>query len=171
MHKSPPRVFTISAPTSHGRFSLVASSVGLRRVYWPGEKLPQGAEFARLAEAPPKVARLLKTTAKQLADYFSGRRVRFTAKLDLSCLSPFAKNVLRALARMPYGQTITYGQLAKRVGSAGAARAVGNVMAQNPVPIIVPCHRVVASGGSLGGFSAPGGWKVKRDLLNREKRS
>ena len=146
----------------------MASGAGLRRVYWPGEKAPRGAEFARLTEAPPKVARLLKITAKQLAEYFSGRRVRFTAQLDLSSLNPFAKKVLRALARVPYGRTITYGQLAKRVGSGDAARAVGNVMAQNPVPIIVPCHRVVASGGSLGGFSAPGGLALKRRLLSLE---
>ena len=121
-----------------------------------------------VVQATPEIKRLLKTTAKQLADYFDGRRVRFSGKLDLNGLSPFAQRVLRELVKVPYGKTISYGQLAKRAGSAKAARAVGSVVARNPVPIVVPCHRVLSSDGSLGGFSAPGGVKLKRQLLLME---
>ena len=120
-------------------------------------------------DAPAVTAKLLKITAKQLADYCNGRQVRFTTRLDLSGLSPFTRKVLRELAKVPYGKTITYGELAKRAGSAKAARAVGAVLANNPLPIIVPCHRVLGSDGSLGGFSAPGGLKLKRQLLLMEQ--
>ena len=147
----------------------MASPVGLWRVYWPGEKVLAAGSLCPVSQATPWIKRLLKTTAKQLADYFDGRRVRFSGKLDLSGLSPFARKVLRALAKVPYGKTITYGELAKRAGSEKAARAVGSVLANNPLPIVVPCHRVVAGDGSLGGFSAPGGVKFKSKLLNLEK--
>ena len=165
-------MFTISVATSLGRFELVASSVGLRRVYWPrkgekgGRRKAEGGRKKR--NTPTGVAKMLKVTARQLGDYFDGRRVRFNGKLDLSGLSPFAQKVLRVLAKVRYGQTITYGELAKRAGSAKAARAVGNVLAKNPLPIIVPCHRVIPSNGSIGGFSAPGGLKLKRQLLLME---
>ena len=154
--------FNISASTPIGRFKIIASSVGLRCVYWPGEKF--------LPSTPkPQVSSLLKTPAKQLADYFDGVPVRFSAKLDLRELSPFAQKVLRELAKVPYGKTISYGELAKRAGSPKAGRAVGNIVAKNPLPIIVPCHRVIASDGGLGGFSGPGGLKLKRQLLLMEK--
>ena len=161
-------LFTLSVPTSMGRFEIVASSVGLRGVYWPGEKARCETTVYPVSDAPVKIAKLLKTTAKQLADYCKGKNVGFTAGLDLSGLTPFTQKVLRTLAKVPYGKTITYGELAKRAGSAKAARAVGNILAKNPLPIVVPCHRVVAGDGNLGGFSAPGGVKVKRRLLLME---
>ena len=165
---SSPKLFTVSAATSMGLFQLVASSVGLQAVYWSGEKRAESDNVRPVSEAP-RIKKLLETTAKQLVDYCDGKRVRFSGKLDLSGLTPFAQKVLRSLAKVPYGKTITYGELAKRAGSAKAARAVGSVLANNPLPIIVPCHRVLSSNGSLGGFSAPGGVKLKRDLLNLEK--
>ena len=152
-----------------GRFQLVASTLGLRAVYWPNQKSP--ASSLSDSDAPAATAKLLKATAKQLTDYFQGKQVRFNTKLDLSELSPFAQKVLQTLAKVPYGKTITYGQLAKRAGSPKAARAVGNVLASNPLPIIIPCHRVIAGDGSLGGFSGPKGVKLKRQLLLMEKNS
>jgi methylated-DNA-[protein]-cysteine S-methyltransferase len=86
-------------------------------------------------------------------------------EIDLDHLTPFAQRIVTFCRRIPWGQTLSYGQLAKVSGRSGAARAVGSVMARNRTPIIVPCHRVIASGGRLGGFSAPQGIKLKRRLL------
>jgi methylated-DNA-[protein]-cysteine S-methyltransferase len=88
--------------------------------------------------------------------------------VDLSHLRPFARRVAQRCRRIPRGSTMTYAQLAAACGSPGAARAVGNVMATNRYPLIVPCHRVVGSSGSLGGFSAPSGIELKRELLELE---
>ncbi len=86
-------------------------------------------------------------------------------QIDVDHLTPFARRVTTFCRRIPWGQTRSYGQLAKAAGRSGAARAVGSVMARNRTPIIVPCHRVIASGGRLGGFSAPQGIDLKRRLL------
>ena len=88
--------------------------------------------------------------------------------VDLDHLALFAKKVVKRCRKVPAGQTMTYAQLAAACGSPKAARAVGNVMASNRYPLVVPCHRVVGSGGGLGGFSAPQGTQLKRQLLKRE---
>lgn len=103
---------------------------------------------------------------REIREYLAGRRRRFTVPADLSAATPFHRKVLAALARVPYGRTVTYGQLAARAGRPRAARAVGQAMANNPVPLIFPCHRVVAAGGGLGGFG--GGLDLKRRLLALE---
>ncbi len=110
--------------------------------------------------------------ADRIWDYFRGVRVEFDDfVLDLSCTSPFQLDVIEACRRIPYGEVRTYGELAALAGSPRAARAVGNVMRTNRFPIIVPCHRVVRSGGQLGGFSAPDGISLKRRLLELEQSS
>lgn len=88
--------------------------------------------------------------------------------LDLSQLTDFQRRVLHYCRQIPAGKVLTYGELARQAGSPGAARAVGRVMATNRWPLIVPCHRVIASGDRLGGFSAPDGLEIKRRLLGRE---
>ncbi len=88
--------------------------------------------------------------------------------ISLDGLTDFQRRVIRECKKIPFGETATYGELARRVRSPGAARAVGSVMAKNCVPIIVPCHRVLASGGKLGGYSAIGGLTTKRQLLDLE---
>jgi methylated-DNA-[protein]-cysteine S-methyltransferase len=90
------------------------------------------------------------------------------ARLDESRLTPFQRRVVHYCRRIPAGKVATYGQLAQQAGSPGAARAVGQVMASNRWPLIVPCHRVIGAGGGLGGYSAPDGLAVKRKLLARE---
>jgi len=98
-----------------------------------------------------------------------GEKVELTrVPLDSGGLPEFTRRVYRRVQKIPHGRTLTYGQVAKQVGRPGAARAVGQVMARNCVAPVVPCHRVVANDGSLGGFSAPGGVKVKADMLRRE---
>ena len=91
--------------------------------------------------------------------------------LALDHLTPFGRRVVAACRRIPWGQTRSYGELAAECGSPGAARAVGSVMAKNRYPLIVPCHRVLAAGGELGGYSAPDGLKMKRRLLAMEGRT
>lgn len=120
----------------------------------------------RLRTGVELVERSRLSSAQQLAGYFAGRREKFELTLDLAGLPSFARSVLEALARVPFGKLVSYGELAARAGSPKASRAVGGAMARNPIPIIVPCHRVVAADGSLGGFS--GGLGVKRRLLAHE---
>ncbi len=104
-----------------------------------------------------------------LQRYTHGEQVGFESiKLDLNGYTDFQQRVLRMARRVPYGRRQTYGGLAAQAGTPGAARAVGNVMAGNRFPIIVPCHRIVLSSGGLGGFSAPRGVSLKRKLLRME---
>ena len=100
---------------------------------------------------------------KQVRDYLAGKRTTFDLEFDLSWVTPFRRDVLLACAAVPRGQVASYADLAARVGRPRAARAVGNTMRTNPIPIVIPCHRIVASGGGIGGFG--GGLAMKRQLL------
>lgn len=119
--------------------------------------------------APHSLPPLLTRAAEQIARYFDGE------PLDLSDLpirtepqTPFQRRVRLALRQVRYGETVSYAELARRAGAPGAARAVGSVMASNPLPLLIPCHRVIGAGGRLGGFSAPQGVALKRALLAME---
>jgi methylated-DNA-[protein]-cysteine S-methyltransferase len=117
----------------------------------------------------PRVLRSAATVdgaRRQLDEYFAGSRSAFALDVDLRGAAPFAQQVLGELARVPYGQTTTYGALAAKVGSPRAARAVGSVMHSNPIPIVLPCHRVVGASGSLTGYA--GGLQIKERLLRLE---
>jgi len=108
--------------------------------------------------------------AEAIADYAAGYVVDFEwVKLELSHLGEFQREVVRLCRRIPRGETLSYGQLARLAGSPRAARAVGNVMRMNRYPLIVPCHRVVAANGGLGGYSAPDGLDMKQRLLEMER--
>ncbi len=110
----------------------------------------------------PRLRRALESFAR-------GNRVDFRhLAVDLGGLTAFRQKVLELTRRIPYGRTATYGELAQRAGKENAARAVGAAMASNPIPLIIPCHRVVASGGTIGGFSGPHGVELKRRLLELE---
>ena len=130
-------------------------------------------EFSReLAEAFPGVEwrrddghPLIRQTARQLEEYFKGELTRFGVPLDLRG-TPFQLKVWQALCEIPYGETRSYGQLASAVGKPTASRAVGGANGRNPVGIIVPCHRVIAASGGLGGFGS--GLDYKRKLLDLE---
>lgn len=109
----------------------------------------------------------LRSHRKELEEYFAGKRKRFTAPIDLSAVrSPFRRKVLKTLRAVPYGKVTSYGQLAERAGSPGAARAVGTAMATNPLAVVIPCHRVIGAAGALGGYS--GGLSKKIKLLLHE---
>lgn len=101
----------------------------------------------------------------QLHEYFSGRRTRFELEVDLRSLTAFQRLVLEAIRQVPAGKTISYGGLARSIGKPKAARAVGQALGSNPIPIIIPCHRALAAGGGLGGYSGRGGVRTKQALL------
>lgn len=110
-----------------------------------------------------------KTTAaarRSFNDYFAGKRLVFHLKVDWSRVDGFTRKALQVCARIPYGKTMSYGEIAARAGNPGAARAAGTAMSKNPYPIVVPCHRVIKSDGSLGGFS--GNLQHKCFLLRNE---
>jgi len=129
-------------------------------------RIAQKSGALRAATLPPQVAALIENVRKHLAGELQDFR---GVPVDLSAAAPFARQVLEATRQIPPGRTITYGELARSVGRPDAARAVGQIMASNPIPLIIPCHRVVAAGGKAGGFSAPGGWATKADLLAIER--
>ena len=110
---------------------------------------------------------------RKIEQYTEGREVDFdqVTVLRVRPLTTFQQRVVEIVRAIPRGATMTYGEVARLAGSPGAARAVGQVMATNPVPIIIPCHRVVGSSGGLGGFSAAGGVRTKQWMLNRETRT
>ena len=127
------------------------------------------AALGARGEAPNTPPSAIARVIEQLVAYAQGRRVSFErVKVDISGRTPFQARVVAACRAVPYAEVLSYGDLARQVRCPGAARAVGNVMASNRVPIIIPCHRVVGSGGRLGGFSAPGGIEVKARLLRLE---
>lgn len=105
----------------------------------------------------------------QLREYLNGKRTSFDINVDLSALTKFHQQVLMAAWEIPHGRIVTYGEIARRIGKPNAARAVGQALGHNPVPIVIPCHRVIASDGSLGGYSGGGGLETKAKLLELEK--
>ncbi len=110
---------------------------------------------------------VIRTLCRKMEDYLTGSRISFALDiLDESCLYAFQKEVLWAEHRIPYGRISTYGRLALKIGRPRAARAVGTALAQNPFPIIIPCHRIVKADGALGGYQ--GGSELKRALLKLE---
>lgn len=147
-----------------GPLTLVASGGALAGLYMNG-RAPAWVEAADVAEGAD--AAVLEEAARQLSEYFDGRRQAFDLPLALDG-TPFQRRVWDALLGIGYGQTVSYGQLADRIGRPTAARAVGLANGRNPVSIIVPCHRVVGSDGSLTGYG--GGLGNKQRLLELERR-
>lgn len=153
--------------TPIGPLLLAETDKGLVSVHFHAhEPLRAVAGLAERLGALPRRGGLREASA-QLSAYFAGDLTAFTVPLDWRLISGFPCRVLRELLRsVPHGQVIAYGELAARVGSPDAARAVGAAMAANPLPVIVPCHRVVAGSGALGGFG--GGRAAKETLLTLE---
>lgn len=155
-----------------GPLLLAATGEGLVTVVFHATKERRDAAIRQLkgrlgAEPVEDPAGRLAEPIRQLAAFFDGALREFTLPLDWSLSGGFNRQVLRELAAgVPYGTVVGYGDLADRVGSPGAAQAVGAAMGSNPLPIVVPCHRVVESGGGLGGFG--GGLEAKRQLLALE---
>ena len=151
-----------------GRLFVAASARGLVRVAFPEEGEEAFLEelatriSPRVLEAPGR----LEVVARQLDEYFEGRRRSFEVPVDWQLTHGFVRRVLRATARIPYGRVSTYRDVAGRAGNDRAMRAAGNALAANPIPIVVPCHRVIRTGGGLGGYG--GRIERKRFLLELE---
>lgn len=158
--------------TRLGYAGLLTSRRGLRRLYLPVRNAAS-LKSAIAEDAPDAIEdpRLVPALAQTLRRYFAGEPVEFPVRIDWTGWTPFEVDVWRACRRIGYGRTRTYKHLAKQVGRPGAARAVGTAMRRNPCPLVVPCHRVIKSDGSMGGFSAPGGVALKRRLLQMEAAS
>jgi methylated-DNA-[protein]-cysteine S-methyltransferase len=154
------RYDVVEAPI--GPLFVAATDRGLCRISFSPDREDEevAAEFgSRVLRVP------LDDVRRELDEYFAGRRTKFDLPLDIR-VAPFNEAVLAELARVPYGRTETYGALAAKVGRPRAARAVGTVMNRNPIPIVLPCHRVIGANGSLTGYG--GGLHVKRALLELE---
>jgi methylated-DNA-[protein]-cysteine S-methyltransferase len=153
-----------TTPTPVGELKLIASEKGLAAVLWENDD-PKRARFS--AERDERNAILIKTEL-QLREYFAGERTKFSIPLDMQG-TDFQKSVWRGLLAIPFGETRSYGQLAKLLNHPRASRAVGAAIGKNPVSIIVPCHRVIGSNGKLTGFA--GGLDVKEKLLRLEQQN
>jgi methylated-DNA-[protein]-cysteine S-methyltransferase len=153
------RVRLAELETPVGTLTLAAGDLGLRAVAFCPEDVRAGA-----VHGPHPV---LGSAAEQLREYFAGERTVFELPLDLVG-TPFQRQAWIALASIPYGTTVSYGEQARRLGRLRAARAVGAANGQNPVPIVLPCHRLVGATGALTGYG--GGLDVKRALLEHEAR-
>jgi methylated-DNA-[protein]-cysteine S-methyltransferase len=145
-----------------GRLLLTAGCRGLCR-------LQIGPDSSCTGPESTDTGPILRAAAIQLQAYFAGERTCFDLPLDLSGLTPFTQQVLTSLQTIPMATTISYGELAAFVGKPRAARAVGRVMAINPLPLIIPCHRVVGGDGAMVGYSGGGGVATKMWLLAFEK--
>jgi methylated-DNA-[protein]-cysteine S-methyltransferase len=159
--------------TAAGFGAIAWTATGIARFQLPTptaaaaeRAMRQRASVATPGTPPPAVARVIAAAQR----YFAGERVDFDdVALDLEGQDEFFRRTYEALRRIGWGRTTTYGTLAKELGAGPeAARDVGEAMARNPVPLIIPCHRVLAAGGKLGGFSAPGGTATKIRMLELE---
>ncbi|MBN1644398.1 MAG: methylated-DNA--[protein]-cysteine S-methyltransferase [Dehalococcoidales bacterium] len=153
--------------TARGWVGILASAKGLLSVTLPQSTQQRAfdslGQQAKQAEPSPEK---LKPSIDSLQTYYSGKKTSFPDKLDFSFATPFQKRVWEAARLIPYGETRSYGWVAGQIGQPQASRAVGQALGRNPFLIIVPCHRVIASDGSLGGFG--GNLEAKRALLELE---
>jgi methylated-DNA-[protein]-cysteine S-methyltransferase len=151
-----------------GELLAVSTPAGLVHLGYPNRPLDDQLELMaarispRIVESPAR----LDEVRRELDEYFAGRRRDFDLELDWQLTAGFVQRVLTETARIPFGETRTYGEMAASAGSPRAFRAAGRALGANPIPIVVPCHRVLRSGGGLGGYG--GGLDVKRELLALE---
>lgn len=150
-------------PSPVGRLKLVASDNGLAAVLWENHDPPWAPLESSIEQEEHPV---LAETERQLNEYFQGKRRSFSIDLD-PVGTDFQKTVWKELREIPFGETRSYGELAKQIGRPKASRAVGAANGRNPIGIIIPCHRVLGASGKLTGFA--GGLKVKAQLLDLEK--
>jgi methylated-DNA-[protein]-cysteine S-methyltransferase len=156
------RIWCASLPSPIGEVCVAATTSGVCRVSYgrTQEQFVDGVE-RDLGPCVPGNTGPLQQAIAELAEYFAGKRRRFTCPVDLSCRTPFQQRVLQTVSRIPWGSVLSYAEVAEQVGAPRAARAIGGVMSRNPVPILVPCHRVIRAGGQLGGFGGGLGYKIK----------
>lgn len=151
-----------------GAIGLAATPDGLARLA-PGrstEAFREELEAAWPDRPVVREPRAMEAAERQIREYLAGERTDFDLPLDLSGLGAFDRSVLRATREVPFGEVCSYGEIARRIGRPGAARAVGSALGRNPLPLVIPCHRIVRSDGTVGGYT--GGVERKRRLLALE---
>jgi methylated-DNA-[protein]-cysteine S-methyltransferase len=156
------------AESPFGRLMVAVTPRGLIRLDYPDRDLDRSLEELA-SEVSPRILESPRATdrvRRELEEYFEGKRRRFGIPVDLSPVQGFRRKVLDQTARIPYGSVSTYREVAARAGSPRGMRAAGNALGSNPVPIVVPCHRVLRAGGALGGYT--GGLDRKVTLLRLE---
>lgn len=158
-------IYYTSFNTPIGKIFVSKTSKGINLITW--QKSEWGKYYQKNREQLKRDDNKLKSLRDKMTKYFSGKRVIFKEKLDLLTGTRMEKRIWKDMQKIPYGQTRSYKWLASKVGNRKLARAVGGACSRNPIPIIIPCHRVVKSDGGLGGFS--GGLDKKRKLLKIEK--
>jgi methylated-DNA-[protein]-cysteine S-methyltransferase len=157
--------------TSMGWGGVVAGTAGLVEIFVPFGGKNAAEMTAQMRKLHPAIGGsngLTERTSALLQRYFAGERVEFPLEVDKSGFTPFQSRVYQVVAAIPYGCVKSYGEVAGEVGCKGAARGVGTAMARNPLPIIIPCHRVVGASGAMTGYSAAGGIASKGILLKME---
>jgi len=158
--------------TKWGHFGLAGTEYALCRTQLPGPK-PEKIKSMLLKNFhhPQFDKTFLRTLQEQITAYFEGAYINFSRNvpLVLDGFSSFGISVLTACRAIEFGQTISYSGLAKKSGRPNAYRAVGSTLAKNPLPLLIPCHRIIRSDGKLGGFSAPGGITLKKKMLEFER--
>ncbi len=156
--------------TALGRFGIGWTERGLARVLLPGEDEAVLLDRLNRNDARPgEPIRAIAALMDRIEDYAEGERVDFAdMDLDLGGVPDFHRRAYEILITVGWGETLTYGDLARRLGDVGLSRAVGQAMGANPMPLVIPCHRVLASDGKPGGFSAPGGAVSKVKMLALE---
>ena len=170
MDKTPPTIWTANLKESPlGEIWLAASEIGLVALdLWGNadhfQKKVRQLKNGVIVFAPER----LDFAVCQVAEYLEGVRWSFEAAVDWSVMSPFQEKVLRLVYAIPYGETRSYSSIASSLDKPGAVRAVGRANANNPISLVIPCHRVLGSDGRLHGFSAPGGIETKAWLLRLE---
>jgi methylated-DNA-[protein]-cysteine S-methyltransferase len=169
------RVWYTRIDSPIGELILAATAEGLREIEFGSQvadsdfvarQRERGVEPVRLGcieDAAPEVQAILRHATSELREYFGGQRARFDIPLDWGRMAPFQRAVLEATATVPFGQVDTYAGIARKIGKPGATRAVGNALGRNPIPVIVPCHRVIRSDATIGGYT--GGLGIKHRLL------
>jgi methylated-DNA-[protein]-cysteine S-methyltransferase len=155
--------------TPLGRIWTAVSPQGLVAIsLWPDRERFETEVAKSTGCAPIYEPKRVTAVADQLHQYFHKERQKFDLPIDWSVMTPFQETVLRAVYGIPYGRVLTYKDVAQQIGKPKAVRAVGRANATNPMPIVIPCHRVLGSDGKLHGFSAPGGLATKAWLLRLE---
>lgn len=153
--------------TSFGPCGIVLSEKGIIRLILPGL---ERYELISVITNQQSVVRKgnFKILENSIKRYFRGEKINFIFPLDLSCCTAFQQRVYKITKTIPYSKVKTYKWVAKKIGLPDASRAVGNALSKNPIPLLIPCHRVVKENGGIGGFTAPGGADLKRKMLRME---
>jgi len=154
--------------TSLGDLRLAASDFGLIAVEWAHSQIHFDAYLLRLRRPIQPNAKKIAPYARELDEYLNGKRRSFTIPVDWSLFRPFQREALQAVFRVPYGETCTYRDIAVEIGRPNASRAVGRANATNPMPLVIPCHRVIGRDGKLRGYGGGEGLKTKEWLLKME---